>query len=116
MGSPSRSLGRFAVLTFTLLVVGCPPQPVEPTPGPAPEGRRPELCGQACKRWAALGCEEGGQVCDRYHEPDMVCEAWIACEAWCMQVETGGPQSLNLVCVTEAKAATCEALEDACAY
>jgi hypothetical protein len=46
----------------------------------------------------------------------MVCEAWIACEAWCMQVETGGPQSLNLMCVTEAEAATCEALEDACAY
>lgn len=88
----------------------------DPTLGPSPNGPAPELCGSVCERWRTMGCQEGGQVCDKYAEPQMTCSTWITCEQWCNGVETSKSQPLNLQCLATAPAATCQALEDACTY
>jgi len=99
-----------------LTLVGCPPpQPTDPTLGPAPAGRHPELCEDACKRWQDMECPEGEPVCD-VRSSAGECTKEISCVAWCQQTERDGPQSLNLECVVAAHATTCMALEDACAF
>ena len=114
----SRSLGCFAVLIASALVmVACPPSPPpESSPGPEPAGRAPELCEPTCQRWAAMGCEEGKPVCERMVEGTKECTREVSCVEWCTDVETNGPQPLNLQCFSTAEATTCHALEDACSY
>lgn len=89
-------------LVAAITLTGCPP-PLE-----YPEGQ--SRCPQACDRWKHMGCEEGFDTCDRYHEPEMVCAVWIPCESWCSQVES----KLNLECVVSVEADSCSDLETAC--
>lgn len=109
----SRLLGCLVAIVF----VACSAATISPKQtGPTPDTPAPELCPTVCEHWRTLGCEEGGQVCDKYAEPQMTCSAWITCEAWCQQAETAKSQLLNLQCLATNPASTCKALEEACSY
>lgn len=96
-------MDRSARLLGCLLALALACEPSHPLHGET-------QCTKACDRWRAMGCEEAEPVCDRYQEPVMVCEQWITCVEWCVQVEA----KLNLPCIIGARVETCDALERAC--
>lgn len=99
---------RRAVLLSAVLVIGCPPSKMPPSPNPAviPDT---DLCADMCTHLQMLGCEEAKPVYDS-DRPGPSDVPNLTCTQFCEEQQHKGT-FINPRCVM--KVAKCSEIEDA---